>query len=527
LLVSSASIRAQDINPTTELAFHRQAVRRFVFSQEITLGKLAAGETVGFDAMHPVLKTGSLPPAAYRDIGSGFEISGAAKGVSDSALWVSGINPYANYIAEVTALPEGAELALELATLDRQTGVSVVLTPGSKNFVSLRIFKDGKSVREPVLFTGPAPVPPYDVHVQLYGDNLAVFAIKNGVTAYLGSPEVKESFGDVIDFRVRSVIAKTSFNLATKVPEGGKIVVGGARSVLSSGIGQADIRAISYADGTPYFENNRLWFTFSCRGLGTSEANQGIMSIDPSVFDPRFEGVLVFDRGDGLLRNDYASHVFYDEKAREWRAVTACFSNDRGGRGPSGLAFAHSLHDPRRGFSVMSERQLTPAQLPRHHEDPSLLYDAAAGKWRMLTCCFEKEGIRAELFESDTWDGNYRPIAGPVPYDSTGTQIVKLGSKRYVFSGASQLPNERGGGVLAYSYPELNYLGVVKFDLPASMKGGRVWPNIFELPPGYPARYMAIPMDRMNVPGIAKRNWSYGALYLFWADTPDISTEAK
>ena len=72
----------------------------------------------------------------------------------------------------------------------------------------------------------------------------------------------------------------------------------------------------------------------------------------PSVFDIRFEGVIVFDHGDGLLRNDYASHLFYDRREKLWKAY-AC---DFGGtaytelRSGTGLVTAVSSKDPRRGF---------------------------------------------------------------------------------------------------------------------------------------------------------------------------------
>lgn len=128
------------------------------------------------------------------------------------------------------------------------------------------------------------------------------------------------------------------------------------------------------------------------------------------------------------------------------------------------------------------------------------------------------------LYESNEWDGPYQQIANVASHDSTGTSIVRMGDRRFVFSGASVYPpdDKKPGGVLAYTYPDLKYLGIMRFDLGANLLGGRVWPNIISLPPGYPARYVAIPMDRQNVPDISKRNWSYGALYLFWADTPQI-----
>ena len=127
-----------------------------------------------------------------------------------------------------------------------------------------------------------------------------------------------------------------------------------------------------------------------------------------------------------------------------------------------------------------------------------------------------------ELFEANQWDGPYAKIAGPVPYDSTGTLIQKIGSKRYVFSGTAKGPSGKGG-ILIYSYPDLGFLGEMKVDLPATLKGGRIWPGVLPLPPGYPARYMALTMDRANFPDIHGQNWSYGALYLYWADTPEIN----
>jgi hypothetical protein len=45
----------------------------------------------------------------------------------------------------------------------------------------------------------------------------------------------------------------------------------------------------------------------------------------------------------------------------------------------------------------------------------------------------------------------------------------------------------------------------------------RVWPNVIPLPEGYPARYIAPMMDRLNFPGMKGGNWTYGATYLYHA----------
>ena len=517
----AAGACADEADPL-QLAFHRQAVRRFVFSQEISFGKLVPAEVQALDAMHPTLPTpGAAAACSYTLAGNTLEVGNAKGGrEGDSALYVSGVQPYAAYRIDIRSLAEGAEVAAEFASLDRKTRADVVVAGSG---LALRLFKDGQPVREvPLLAEGVSlPQPPYRLTVELSGVSVAVFATKDERTVYLGNTDAKSGFGDIVDFRSRAVMAKSTFNLATKVPPGGKVVVGEVAAGLSSGIGQADIRLVTHANGAPYIEGNRFWYTFSCRGLGTADAWQGVMSIDPSIFDPRFEGVIVFDRGDGLLRNDYASHVFYDDEAKEWRALTCCFSIAPNGRGQSGLAFASSKHDPRRGVSVMTEEQFTRDQFSQSSEDPCLIHDTAVGKWRLLTSAFAKDGIRAQLFESDNWNGPFVPLAGPVEYDSTGTLIQKLGSKWYVFSGTNKGPMG-AGGVLVYSYPDLAYLGEMKVDLPASVKGGRIWAGVFPLPAGYPARYMALTMDRFNFTGIKGQNWSYGGLYFYWADTPSI-----
>ena len=526
-VAATSIVHADDEATPLTLSFHRQSVRRFVFSQELPFGKLVPGEIVNLPAMHPV--AADLPPpagmarCAYRIVGDKLEITTPTSVAGDSALYVSGVQPFATYRLDVQSLSPGAEAAIEFATLDRHTRVQVAAASHAAAPLVFRLFKDGQPTREQPFVPAGLPLePPYRLCVELSGVTLSAYAIKDGETRFLGRLPPGETFGDAIDFRVRSVLAGATFNVATRVPAGGTVVLGEAAAALGSGMGQADIRQVTHADGAPYIEDNRFWFTFSSRGLDTSDSCQGVMSIDPSVFDPRFEGVIVFDRSDGLLRNDYASHVLYEDASHEWRAVTCCFSASPQGRGPTGLAFAHSPHAPLHGLSVMSEAPLTRAQLPARHEDPCLLHDPDTGKWRLLTSCFEKEGLRAELFESDRWDGTYTRLAGPVEYDSTGTLIQKIGSRRYVLSGSAKGPSGKGA-VIAYSYPDLHCLGEMKFDLPVTKSGGRIWPGVFPLPAGYPARYMALTMDRANFPDVTGgRNWSYGALYLYWANTPDL-----
>jgi hypothetical protein len=95
--------------------------------------------------------------------------------------------------------------------------------------------------------------------------------------------------------------------------------------------------------------------------------------------------------------------------------------------------------------------------------------------------------------------------------NSTGTSIQRIDGTLYCFSGSSERE------IFIYSYPDLKELGTMKMDLPPWDKQAntRVWPNVVELPDGYPAKYIALMMDRINYPGIQGPQWTYGAIYLY------------
>lgn len=520
---------ADSVDPLT-LEWHRLACRRYIFSNNLPLNALVPAEIVAVESMHPLMAPGAdgpQPVKARPELVDGRLVLAAATVGAEPTLWVGGINPYATFEIDVRAISgagtEPVEVAVDLATLGLGTRVQVVARHGATDGkgVVLRLVKDGRVVREDV-FADKAPEPPYLLQVQSAGRSLAAFATRNGRTDYLGHTPPKAHFREHADFRDRALAHRSSFNVAAKLPAGAAVTLGGARSYLSAGVGQADIRMITRRDGSPFMEDRRLWFTFSCRGVNIEDSLQGVMSLDPSLFDPRLEGAIVFDHGDGKLRNDYASHVFYDDEAKEWRAWSCDFGGVAGReeRGGSGLVLGRSAMDPRRGFCVMQAKALPPIS-PEKHEDPCGFYDAELKKWRVITSSFHK-GIKASLFEADSWEGPFTRIAGPVEYDSTGTLLQKIGDKRYIFSGSSK------GPMMVYSYPELKYLGDMKIDLPAHWPRppGRGWPNVFPLPAGYPYRYMAMMMDRPNFPNVKGGNWSYGALYLFGAHTADITGAA-
>lgn len=530
-LVETSPLAAQsnnpDVNPT-DLVFQRLAVRRFIFSNNINLNEFIPSEIVAFESMHPafaVSKTDQpkVDEAFRPSTEKGKFRLNRSCGKESVSIYMGGVNPYATYevnIASFSSEDGAPEIGLELASLGLRNRIQVVYKLSSTDSgIYLRIYKENELVRE-TKYDDTLPVGAFSLKVQLYGRTLGIFVTENGETRYVAHVPVKDHFADILDPRNIITARDCTFNLVSNLK--GEVLVDGARSYLSAGMGQADIRLISHEDMSPYMENGRLWFTFSCRGIDTPQSTQGVLSLDPTVFDVRFEGMIVFDHGDGLLRNDYASHLFYDRKAKEWRAYVCDFggSANTEGRSGSGMLTATSSKDPRKGFSVMKATQVNPDFIDNHNEDPCIFYDESVNKWRLLACLFADGHITSRMFESDAWNGKFKEITPKIGTNSTGTSLQKIGNKYYALMGGM-------GNLRIHSYPDLKELGELKLNLQPHWPkpAGRIWASVVPLPEGYPYRYVLLTMDRPNFPGIKVHNWSYGALYFYGANPEDISSD--
>ena len=132
--------------------------------------------------------------------------------------------------------------------------------------------------------------------IQMLGSGYTVYIQNNSLPIPIGQFD----FAEKIDLRQKKLINSLQSRVYLKIKQG-QVVINKADIALNTGLGQADIRAITYEDGSPYLDAGRLWYTMSIRGRALPHHVQGVFSMNPSVFDLRLEGVIVFDRGDGLL----------------------------------------------------------------------------------------------------------------------------------------------------------------------------------------------------------------------------------
>ncbi|XOV93587.1 MAG: hypothetical protein ACFHWX_02530 [Bacteroidota bacterium] len=499
------SVTARSQPAPDQINFVRQGVRRFIFdeSQQIPLSSLNPGEIIGISSMYPIrhYQASDVEVSITNQ-----QLLISSHKTSETSIWFGGFNPFATYTIDLAASSGEGQIGFEFTDADRNERFIVTTSYQDEILkdIRLKVIKGSDEIvdqsisnqlKNPVRVKGK-------LILQMLGSGFTFYLQDEGLPIPIGQAD----FSKYIDLRKKQYLHSFQSNLYLELNDG-ECVINQVQSALSSGMGLADIRAITYENGDPMLDQGRLWYTMSIRGRALPHHIQGVFSMDPGVFDIRFEGVILFDRNDGLLRNEIASHLFYDRNEKIWRGLTTGFSAFADPNEEKQLLAVESTRDPRFGFSVM---QAEPFGIVGDIEDPHILFDSQAKKWRILTC-ENHDGYKAVMLESDVWNKGYQRIAGPVSHNSTGTSIQKIGGTRYCFSGSSERE------IFIYSYPELEEIGTLKMDLPPwdEKSRTRVWPNVVELPEGYPFKYVALMMDRFNYPGLEGPNWTYGALYLY------------
>jgi len=489
-----------------EIEFVRQGVKRMIFDEDqaISLAKLDPSRVVGMSAMYPARHYFRSHAELLVQKN---QLVVQTRQESQTSIWFGGFNPFATYTIDLHSCSGAGEIGYEFsdAKLEEQFFVKIGFHNNYITGIKLSVLKNSSIITDQAIRVNVEEKQPIKgkIVLQMLGSGLVLYLQNDGLPKVIGQSD----FNNYLDLRAIKRIHSFQSNLFVHL-KNGAVAVNSVGMALTSGVGLADIRPITYENGDLMLDKGRLWYTMSIRGRALPHHIQGVFSMNPTVFDVKLEGVILFDRNDGLLRNEVASHIFYDRKNELWRGITTGFSAyARPDQEKKQLLAVESKQDPRFGFSVMNA---VPFGVVGDIEDPHILFDAQAGKWRILTC-ENSDGYKAIILESDNWDRNYKKIAGPVAHNSTGTSIQKINERLYCFSGSSERK------VFIYTYPDLKEAGTLKMDLPPwdGASGTRVWPNVVQLPEGYPFRYVALMMDRFNYPGLNGPNWSYGALYLY------------
>ena len=492
LLIASIGerVQAQSVSPN-EINFVRQGVQRMIFdeNQSIGIAELNPENIIGLSAMHPPVHYAKTQAEVFIENN---RLVIQSNNETQTGVWFGGFNPFATYTIDVNSCQGKGEIGFQFAGADEKeqfivavafkdtllTGAKVKLI---KNDAEMKSESIGMNLKGTEKIKGK-------IILQMLGSGFVLYVQHKGFPQVIGQSD----FNKDIDLRKKQYINSFRTHLFTQL-NNGEVWINNANIAHTTGVGLADIRAITYESGEPILDKGRLWYTMSIRGRALPHHIQGVFSMNPSVFDIKLEGVIVFDRNDGILRNEIASHIFYDRNDKVWRGTTTGFSAYANPETEKKQLLAiESKMDPRFGFSVM---QASPFGVVGDIEDPHIIFDSEVEKWRILTC-INDEGYKAIMMESEYWNKAYERIAGPVTHNSTGTSIQRIGNQRYCFSGSKERE------IFIYTYPDLIEIGTLKMDLPPwdQTSRTRVWPNVVELPEGYPFKYVALNDGSVQLP---------------------------
>ena len=479
---SPSKLIAQNKIDPANIEFKRQGVQRLIFDpmQSIPLSKLNPSGVIGFEAMYPRTNY-SRDTATVLVIKD--QLTVQSQHYTETGIWIGACNPFATYSVDLVAARGKGAIGFEFANSGNSDRFQIFMKfeAGRYNDVLLKVVRNSSNVFEKSIMTNLVPPTngPSQLVLQMLGSGLNVYIKEAGLPICIAQAD----FNQVIDLRRLEVMHSLQSRLLFFLDDG-EISISQAQAALTTGVGQADIRVITHKDGSAFLDQGRLWYTLSIRGRALDHHIQGVFSLNPTAFDLKLEGIIVFDREDGLLRNEISSHIFYDDDDKVWRGFTTGFSFAANPKVEKKQIWAiESKVDPRFGFSIMKAK---PTNIIGDIEDSHIIYDISVKKWRMLTCK-NINGYKAVLLESDKWNGFYKQISGPVKTNSTGTSMQKIGNKWYCFSGSSERK------IFIYTYPDLLPAGTLKMDLPPcdDKAGTRVWPNIVTLPHGNATKYVA------------------------------------
>ena len=291
------------------------------------------------------------------------------------------------------------------------------------------------------------------------------------------------------------------------VQTSGATPIVGMEQTLSSGAAIADIRAVTYEDGSPVIENGRLYLSASTRTGGSGVA---IVALTLGTGELEFTGVITSIMS-GKFWKLCAPHIMYDRNRKLWQVTTPCHAPDN-----HLLWVATALNDLRFGHTSLDFEPLDYEQPFRGDEDCQIFYDSGMHRWVMIYASpRQPDGNSGDfilrLQTSRRPDGGFKDYSYQTDVSATGVTTTVIGGQRYVLSGNKRGPDSNRYSV--WSYPEMDF--VCDLDIDIDDGAFRGWNNLTPVPEGNSTRYVMLGFDRQQTSD--EDNWTYGSNYFLYS----------
>ena len=500
---TSVNSLAQSISPQ-DLHFIKDYQIRNFYNSQLILSQLDFSKKILSDPSYK-LNHFTSPGCDFQQEGGLLNIFNSTKIIQESHVNLGKIFNYSAIDMDIEVQDKKSFFATASLSIfkDNRNRLSVSQKKLDSDRIQIvfEIIKKGESVLKEILFDKMLKSP-NTLRVHLTGKFFNVLLIKYNDWSVLGSFDVSEYF----ELRDKKVLESFELLFGSTLGPGERIAISKGEQYLTTGTAQADPKILHYEDGAPIIKENKIWVAMTTRGYGT-QLYQGIYSYDLESKIWEISGTLVFNKGDGLLRQWAASDVFYDRKSRTWKVFTVSHRDDHR------LYSGEIKKDLRFGLTEVPVSKVKYSSV-NNEEDPSVIWDSAIGKWRMAMCKSDN-GYKTILMEANDWNGDWKEISVYEPTSSTGVLIQKIGGNRYVFIGRGPTPCP----LEILSYPDMEKVG--ELSLSEHPIGKNIWPAILPVPKENGTEYYLLTFDRDAWTGqrtYGNIHWYYGKEFAenFW-----------
>ena len=273
LFGNPASSCAAEFTPD-QLEFRRQAVRRMIFdrSQDIRLSGLWPAKVVGLEVMHPPVGEQANDPRLTIEDG---RLRISAKEQATATRWIGGFNPFAVYDVAINEFTGSGQIGVMFRDTEVENWITATLLvkDGMYRSVSCVITKDGKDAESQDFALPKACIgnDPIRLRVQMVAVGVNLYVEQAERSTLIGRMDFVKHF----DLRKKEWMRRFEFCLHSSLQAGASVEIQQATAALSPGIGQSDMRVVTYEDGSPLFKDGRLWILITVRGGGLPHPMQG------------------------------------------------------------------------------------------------------------------------------------------------------------------------------------------------------------------------------------------------------------
>ena len=307
-------------------------------------------------------------------------------------------------------------------------------------------------------------------------------------------PLARANVASVVDLRDPSVLGRYHYAFGARA-DSGTIALDAVKAGYWGKAGVRDPHVVTWADGTPYIVDGKLYLTLTNAGLGFFQfAHWGVYTLDladyasPSAL--REVGKIFFERG-GRLVGDHAGHIVYDDAIGAFRVLASNWGTFSG----NGVAITSAVvkGDVLHGVHVVRNPTVLPLPTDVSRWDPHTV--RIGGRW--YVAFVESPSQNPFVFHpalargpSTGEFGSFALVGRDAARTMTeGMVMQKIGGTWYVLCSSSRDEGTDGGRYRIYDL-SMRFVGFLNAPYPTNIPHPMVFP--VAIPQKESTRYLLV-----------------------------------